>query len=273
MQRLVGLHIRYHQSPFELFEHAERLNIRTAQLFMHDETGRAAHLNDDSRKQFKKQRAATFDLLFAHGSYAINCADPRRIRHPILEHDIQLANSLGCTHLIVHAGSAPTLESGIDALARLINTFNKQQFDLKFVLENTAFKHPSIGSDIAHFSSLLEKIDKPEKILFCIDTAHAYAAGYDIASKMDDFILLLSKKIGIDHIALIHLNDTSVACASHIDLHAQLGHGLIGINALHRFATHNHLAPIPLILELPIVSASDEQQAIDLVKSWNKESL
>src|SRR5437667_347320 len=81
--------------------------------------------------------------------------------------------------------------------------------DITIVLENTCHGKLAVGSDILDFKVLLEKINKPERIGFCIDTAHAYSFGYDIADDQmqDDFIRLLESTIGIERIKLIHLND------------------------------------------------------------------
>ncbi len=268
MQRLVGLHIRYNKSPFEVLEHAAQLHTPIAQMFMHDEKGNTTHLNDADCKEFLKRRNELLAFLFAHGSYKINCADPQRTYHPALEHEIKLATALGCTHIILHQGATPDLEKGIDALARLANNFIKKKIDLNLVFENSAFGAPSLGGDISHFAKLLEKIDQPEKISFCIDTAHAHAAGYNLIDQQNDFIDLLESTIGFERIALIHLNDTTVDRGSNIDLHSQLDTGKIGIHALQTFAAHKQFAEIPLILELPILAIAEEQQALELINSW-----
>jgi len=268
MRHLVGLHIRYNKSPVEVVERATQLQVPIAQMFMYDENGTVPRLSDSDRNAFLKQRDALFDLLFAHGAYKINCADSERTYHPVLEREIKLAQSFGCTHMILHAGASPDLKKGIDALARLVNNFCKKKIDLKLVFENTAFAGPSIGSDITHFATLLQKIDRPEMISFCIDTAHAHAAGYNLVEKQNDFIHLLETTIGIERIALIHLNDTSAAVGSHIDLHGQLGQGVIGIEPLRSLTLNKKFTEIPLILELPVVTLTEEQQNLDLVNSW-----
>lgn len=268
MHRLVGLHIRYTQSPFEVLERAEQLHVPIAQMFMHDESGVAANLNDADRKEFVKKRTALFNYLVAHGSYKINCADPQRTYHPALEHEAKRAESFECTHMVLHAGASDDIEQGIDALARLAINFSRKHSNLKLVFENTAFAGPSLGGNIVHFAKLLEKLDKPEIVSFCIDTAHAHAAGYDIIDKQNEFFHQLESTIGMDRIALIHLNDTSVAQGSHEDVHEPFGDGKIGIETLRVFALNEKLAGIPLILELPVLPLAREQQTLDLVNSW-----
>lgn len=273
MYCLVGLHVRYTHSPFEVLERVQQLQMPIAQMFMHDEKGTPIRLSESERKEFTKHNRALLDLLFAHGSYKINCADPQRSYHPALEHEIKLASACGCSHLILHAGSSPDVEKGIDALARLANNFSKKKIELQLVVENSAFGAPSIGGDISHFAKLLEKVDQPDQLLFCIDSAHAHAAGYNLTDKQSDFVNLLETTIGLNRIALIHLNETLVERGSHIDLHAPLCQGAIGIDALRAFALNEKLAKIPLILELPLLTICEEKQALDLVNAWFEQGI
>lgn len=116
----------------------------------------------------------------------------------------------------------------------------------------------------------LKKIDQPERISFCIDTAHAHSYGYSIIDAHDQnmFITLLENSIGLQQIALLHLNDSYEKCGSRIDRHALIGQGTIGEQALHRFALHDKLKDIPFVLELPEISLEQERSLIEKLYHW-----
>jgi deoxyribonuclease-4 len=166
--------------------------------------------------------------------------------------------------------NAQNQEARIDSLARTLNTITKHEHDIIFVLENTVHTNKSVGSDLQDFYHLKQKLEFPERIAFCIDTAHAHAYGYNIIDMQQNFIDLIDQTMGISNLALIHLNDAMHERGSHIDKHAPLGKGCIGENALKSFALHPSLSSVPLILELPILSESQEHAALKKVKYWHQ---
>src|SRR5207244_2099203 len=112
--------------------------------------------------------------------------------------------------------------------------------------------------------------DDPDKIVFCIDTAHAYSYGYNLVDleSQKQFIHLIEECIGFKRVVLIHLNDTQEKLGSYIDKHALLGEGKIGLEPLKHFILHPHIINIPLILELPIVSEEEELTLLHKVAQW-----
>ena len=139
-------------------------------------------------------------------------------------------------------------------------------------MENTAHGNMSVGSDLQDFHQLLQKLDHPEKISFCIDTSHAHAFGYDIAdiTKHGEFIDLLDELIGLERIVLIHLNDTKEKCGSLIDRHDIVGQGKLGDSVLKHFIAQPRLAHIPVLMELPVLPEQEEIALLRKVISWDK---
>ncbi len=179
--------------------------------------------------------------------------------------------------MILHPGSAKgwgTKEAGIDQLARALNGLLAQECDITFVLENIAQAGMTIGGDLYDFKNLLEKIDRPEKLAFCIDTAHAHSYGYDLVTPagQDSFARIVSQTIGWDKVALVHLNDTQQACASHKDQHCALGQGIVGSLALRTFVGRAELRKKPFILELPDLPEEQELALLSLVREWRREA-
>jgi len=255
---------------------ALRLKMDLYQCFMVLQgTGTLIALDDNDVQAYLKVRREHFGDLYMHGSYWINLASISFAKHYSLQHELAIAKRLEFTHIVLHPGSAKGAQSrfeGIDAMARVINTTLRTEHSIKLVIENGAYGALSVGGDLTDFQLLLAKLDHPEKILFCIDTAHAHSYGYNLmgAAAQNEFVALLESTIGIDNISLIHLNDTNELCGSKSDRHEVLGKGLLGEDVLREFAMHDKLKHIPLLMELPTLSEADEQIILNTVRSWQK---
>jgi len=270
-KKRVGLHIRIQSSIVQLLERAEQLQLPFFQcFFVRQETGKLVGVSAQEIRYFLQFRRQHFQDLFCHGSYWINLASLENNGYLSLRREITLAKRLEFTHFLLHPGTAKgatNKSQGIDALAFSLNDILEKERDISIVLENTCHGKLAVGSDILDFKTLLEKIDKPERIGFCIDTAHAYSFGYNIANdhEQDNFISLLEQTIGIERIKLLHLNDSSDRLGSRVDRHAIIGEGKIGMSALTRFALHPSLQAIPLLLELPDLSVEKEQSILEMI--------
>jgi len=270
----VGAHIRMRSHLHELLERADALDLPFFQcFFVPQETGKLIQVSDDEARTFLQVRRARFGDLYCHASYWVNLSSLGNNGYPQLRREIILAKRLEFTHLVLHAGNAKGAlhkNEGIDALAIALNNLFKRERDITVLLENTCHSNLAVGSDIFDFQLLLEKIDRPERIGFCIDTAHAYSYGYDVATQegQTDFINVLDEAIGIERIKLIHLNDTVEKLGSFIDRHGVVGQGNIGEDALKRFAMHEALRTIPLLIESPELSVEQELVVLEKIRGW-----
>lgn len=271
--RQIGLHIRVTDTIIHAVDYAQQLQVPIFQCFLINQSNRKPLLIDHTiAEDFKKK--ATNQRLYVHGSYWINLAHHKKNGLSILQKEIMQAKQLGSEHIILHPGAAldaPSHSHGITTLARILNKIMSYERTITFVLENTAHAHKTIGSNLQDFHQLKQKLDFPERIRFCLDTAHAHAYGYNIAdiTKQEEFIQHLEKTIGIDAIALIHLNDSVYQHSSHMDKHATLGNGTIGQTALKSFVLHPRLAAIPLILELPVLPKAQDNAMLQMVRQWH----
>jgi deoxyribonuclease-4 len=218
-------------------------------------------------------RREKFGDLFAHISYRANLCMPNNSGLYILRKEIAIARRLEFTHVIVHPGSAKHCvdkRAGIEQLARTLNIITRRLRDIKIVLENTAHGNLSIGSDLNDFIELREHLEFPEKIKFCIDTAHAYSYGYNIVDNAGQaaFLDLIAHAIGFDSLALIHLNDTDQQLGSQIDRHVLMGQGNIGEEVLRRFIEHESLRSVPVVMESPLTEEIIEQTMYQRIMQW-----
>lgn len=271
MNREIGLHLRCNQSLLELIEKATRLELPLFQCFLRQQSGAMIQIPEQEITLFRTA-CCTFNKSFVHASYLINLAEPTFTHHPALKQELYWTRKLGFNHMVLHPGASATYAAGIDAIVRFLNSLTKSTKEIKFVLENVAFAAPSIGGSLEDLQAIHCKLDNPERVSFCIDTAHAYAYGYDIATENGRtlFINLLGTTLGYNNIALIHINDTQSTLGSRHDMHCHLGKGSIGAEPLKDFSLDKRLLHIPLILELPTLTEAEEKENLAIVKSWHK---
>ncbi len=272
--RHIGLHLRLKDSIIDAAARAVRLNTPIFQCFLVKQTsGHCIHVSEKTIVDLQKFWEQ-IHTVYIHGSYWINLAGLKPNGHRALTNEMELAKRLGCTNLILHPGSATKLsnhQQRIDALARIINEITKKEKAITFILENTAHGKASVGSNLEDFYHLKQKLDYPEQISFCIDTAHAHSYGYDLVDtkKRDEFISLVDQTMGIDNVKLIHLNDAAHERGTRIDKHALIGEGHIGQDALKAFISDPRLLQIPLILELPVLPEAEEDGMLQKIRDWH----
>lgn len=274
--RSIGLHLRVNRSLRDAAQRAIALELPIFQCFFIEQHSREFITVDTALiKEFNHWRNNYFDAVYVHASYFINLASSKYDAIKLFKRELDMARRLSCSHIILHPGAATGYKNkyeGIDELARSLNQVLKKERDVIIMLENTTHGKLSVGSDITDFSALKEKLDYPEYISFCIDTAHAYSYGYDLQdpNKRNQFIDLIEQAIGIKNVSLIHLNDTDQPCGSRIDKHASIGEGVIGEYALKQFALDPRLVHVPLILELPVLPEEQEDAMLQKIRTWHR---
>ena len=272
--RAFGLHLRLQDSFIALAQKAQSQALPIFQCFLiGQETQEPVRISDQDMELFKRDYRAHFSRLYLHASYWVNLSTVRHSHQRVFFKEREIAQMLSFTHMILHPGAATggsTKKDGIDALAIFLNKVCAQEHPIKLVLENTTHGGLSVGGDFKDFAYLLQKLDFPDRIFFCVDTAHAYSYGYDITTGAgrQDFMNELETTIGFERIVLLHLNDTREQLGSRIDRHATLGLGHIGTHALQAFVTEPRLQHADIILELPIMPEEQELEILHTIKTW-----
>jgi deoxyribonuclease-4 len=271
--RQIGLHLRVKTNLVDLAKSAIDLGLKIFQcFFVQQQTGLYLEPSHEEIKQFRAIRDKHFDTLYAHAAYWINLASANfNNTLYLLRQELALAGQLGFNALVVHPGSwtsQPSKAEGLQAIARVLNAVLEREDSMPIILENLAFGQKTIGSDFDDFKQLRAKFDKPEKIKFCVDTAHAFAYGYDIKTESEqrEFIDMLSNAVGLDSIHLLHVNDTQEQLGSKKDKHDILGEGSIGVAPLKLFINQPEMRDIPCILELPDVAVDVQRRCLKIIK-------
>lgn len=208
------------------------------------------------------RRDSPLGPVMSHGSYPVNLAavEPGKQQKSIatMEAELERCHQLGVELLNFHPGAhvGTGIEEGIGRIARALNGIcqrHPDKADVTLVLENVAGQGTTVGASFAELRGILERLDRPERFAICLDTAHAFGAGYDLASEAGweaawtDF----ERELGGERLAAFHLNDSAAAFDSRKDRHANLGHGHIGATAFHRVVREPRTRDRPMYLETP----------------------
>ena len=198
------------------------------------------------------------EAILPHDSYLINLGHPEpEKREKSLKAFIDEARrveQLGLLYLNFHPGShlkKISEEECLDLISDNVNFAIKETKSCIFVIETTAGQGSNLGYKFEHLAYIIDKIEDKERIGVCIDTAHIFAAGYDIRTKetyeatMKEF----DEIVGFKFLKGMHINDSKAKFASRVDRHHSLGKGEIGINAFKFIMQDKRINNIPLILE------------------------
>ena len=211
---------------------------------------------------FANEMAAnSFACVFGHTGYLINLgasASENRDRSiKSLIQEIQLATQLGLPFLVLHPGAH--LGTGEAAGLRQITAGLDDVFTatrkspVRIALENTAGQGTYIGNRIEHLAAVFDRMKKPERLGVCLDTAHLFAAGYDIRTpkNWNAVIHQVGSLIGLKRILAFHLNDSKTDLGSRVDRHEHIGKGKIGKEAFRHIVNDARFKNLPGCLETP----------------------
>lgn len=267
----LGLHLRVTDSLVSVAKQAIAFELPYFQAFLVTQQKNGALIipSEIEITQFRKLCEKRFSQLYAHATFWLNLADPAHSSLDGLWRQVMLAQRLGFTHLIVHPGScgSATKQEGIEMVARTLNQLYKKETTITILLENTAHGNRAVGSDLADLVQMRNLLDKPERVQFCIDTAHAHAYGYDLIT-MAPFLALLDTIIGMENIGLLHLNDASDVVGSCKDRHAIVGEGMIGHAPLTMVYRQWCAREMPIIIEPPVMSDGELKRLYEKVCGW-----
>jgi deoxyribonuclease IV len=276
MKSRFGLHIRLKNSLSDAMAKVQRLQHRFFQTVLMLQSKQFLNLTDEQIEEFAQFRKAHCDYVFVHGAYWSNLTDTQSRGFYSLQREIELAEKLACTHIVIHPGSFAqdlTSQQRVDRIVHAVKILLQDSSNIIILLENSPHKDKSFSCSIAEFGLLFKKLAGVDRVKMCVDTAHAYVAGYDIstAHKVDAFVKDLVTAVGSENIGLLHCNDTKKPCGSFLDEHAVIEYGNIGMEALYHFVHHPDLQDIPVIFELPAI---DESLEVDIIEQFeNMEKL
>ncbi len=198
--------------------------------------------------------------ILPHDSYLINLCHPEknkldRSRAAFID-EMKRCEALGLQFLNFHPGShlqKISEKETIKRIAESINLAHKKTEYLTTVLENTAGQGSNIGFNFKQLAEIIEKVKDHERIGVCLDTAHAFAAGYDLRTEdtFTETFAIFQKYVGFEFLKGMHLNDSKKYLGTRVDRHASIGEGFIGKKLFKLLMNDDRFDDIPLILETP----------------------
>jgi deoxyribonuclease IV len=221
--------------------------------------------------------------LVIHDSYLINLAsNDSVIRDNSLRAftgELERALLIGAEYLVAHPGNYKglTLEQGIFNVAeglvlawRAADAMLKRKPKLSILLENTVGAGAQLGSRLQELATIRELAGQYVEIPigYCLDTCHCYVSGFDIAHEhgLTKLIEAAAGSLGLEHVPLIHANDAKATLNSHVDRHANIGEGNIGVEGFRRILNHPRLREKAFILETPVDKPGDDLRNVTALK-------
>ena len=199
--------------------------------------------------------------VFAHANYLINLAATNPQFHAnslrALSEELIRADQLQLPFLVLHpgahlgAGEEAGLERIIESIDRVLSGIPK--IKTRIALETTAGQGSCLGSKFEHLAYIISRVREPQRLCICLDTAHIFAAGYDIGSEegIRKTFREFDRVIGRDRLAAIHVNDSKAVRGSRVDRHEHIGKGKIGLEAFRFIMRDRRFRKIPKVLETP----------------------
>ncbi|OYD17501.1 hypothetical protein CH333_00755 [candidate division WOR-3 bacterium JGI_Cruoil_03_44_89] len=272
-----GFHISISGGFGKVVQRAEARGCETIQLFSRNPRGwRYSPLKEPQVNKFVKDRETSgIDPLFIHLPYLPNLASPKpdllRISTFALEEELRRAKILGAGFVVAHMGARlnSSIEEAVSRIADSINTaFNGVGNNVILLLENTAGEGTEVGDSFSVMRSVLEAIDDKDRVGVCLDTAHAFEAGYNLSTKegLNDILEEFDDTIGLNRLYLLHLNDSKTPLGSHRDRHWHIGEGYIGLEGFRNIVNHPLLMHLPGIMETPRRGDEDDVRNMTTVR-------
>lgn len=237
----------YGANVFMLYTGAPQ-NTRRKEIF---------ELNIDAGWEYAHEHG--INEIVVHAPYIINLANTVKpetyeLAVEFLEKEIVRTAAMKSRILVLHPGSHVNAgeQAGIAQIVKGLNTvLNQNDDDVFIALETMAGKGSEIGRSFEELKAIYDGVDRKERLRVCFDTCHVNDAGYDIVNHYDEVFAEFDRVIGLEQIAVFHVNDSLNPLGAHKDRHANIGKGTIGYDTLHRLVHDENFVNVPKILETP----------------------
>ena len=206
-----------------------------------------------------------------HSAYLVNLATPkddlREKSVASMQAEVDAANMLGVEYVNVHLGAhtGAGVEGGLDNAASALDELDVPD-GVTVLVESDAGSGTKLGGEFEHLAAVLDRSEQALSI--CLDTAHAFSAGYDLSTPgaVEETLAEFDDVVGLDALACVHLNDSRHACGTNKDEHAHIGEGEIGEDGMYAFVNHDAIRDVPLVLETPTEDGKGFAWNVDRVR-------
>ena len=276
----IGCHVSASGSVDKAVDNAVERNCSAFQIFTR--SPRSWHAKDltkeviDAFKSKLKDSKIDRFAICAHMPYLPNLATPKDDAFEksvnTLINEVERCAQLGIPYLVTHLGShlGTGEEAGIKKLVEGLTKAGQTKNDVMILLENTAGQKNSVGSDFKQLGEIFKQLKPGKKFGVCIDTCHAFVAGYDLrtAEKVKKTFKEFDKHVGIENLKILHLNDARGELGCNLDRHYHLGLGGIGEEGIKSVVKFANKKKIPIILETPIDDDRDDFENVKIAQGY-----
>lgn len=271
----IGCHLSVSKGFLHMGQEAVSIGANTFQFFSRNPRGGNVKPIDEKDKESYIKYAAKNGIktVLAHAPYTLNpCSKDEGLREfaeNTMSDDLERLSWVpGCMYNF-HPGSHVGLgsETGIILISDMLNrVLDRDKGDVKVLLETMAGKGSEVGRNFTELRTIIDKVERKDRIGVCMDTCHVYDAGYDIVNEPQKVLKEFDEIIGAERLMALHINDSMYGFESHKDRHAAIGEGKIGTEAFEKFINMPVLKGLPCYLETPNELSGYEKE-IALLKS------
>lgn len=275
---LFGVHVSIGKGLAAAVEAAEKLGCDCFQIFAGNPRGWARKPWPPERvKEYKERyQASSLWPVVVHLSYLPNPAtgDDELYAKSIqaLEEDYRRAVEISADFMVVHPGNGGEDQSKEEALHRVAcgvkTVLSRVPGETILLLENQAGGGREVGGRIADLGLILKEIGEEERTGICLDTCHAFAAGYELRTKagLEELFSEIDQSLGLSRLRLLHLNDSVGEKGAHFDRHTHIGEGKIGLQGFELFLLDQRVSGRAGILETPRSSDEDDRRNLAVLR-------
>jgi deoxyribonuclease-4 len=260
----VGAHASVAGGVHNAVDEQREFGGNCGQIFSHSpQVWQEPNIDPDNATQFRDASAAgDIGPWVIHASYLVNLATPkddlREKSVASMQREVDAAETLGIEYVNVHLGAhtGAGVEGGLDNAASALDELEVPE-GVTVLVESDAGSGTKLGGEFEHLRTVLDRSGQDLEV--CLDTAHAFAAGYDLSTPegVEETIAEFDDVVGLENLACVHLNDSKHECGTNKDEHAHVGEGLIGEAGMRAFVNHETIRDVPLVLETPTEDGKD----------------
>lgn len=261
---LLGAHMSISGGVSTALDRATSIGCNAVQIFTKNNRQWAGPPVDreDVARWHREMPQQQIEYAVSHASYLINLASPKdslwQKSQAAHADELARAHAYGVPHVVLHPGAhtGSGIDAGIDRIARALDQIHiilPECRDSLTLLEIMAGQGTTIGHTFEQLRSIIDLVDDSSRVGVCLDTCHAFAAGYDIRTETGyaNVMAEMADKLGIDCVKCWHFNDSKGALGSHLDRHVHIGQGEIGSSGFAHILNDPTWASIAMLLETP----------------------
>ena len=272
---LLGAHVSIEGGVHKSIGRGMQLGCTAIQIFTKNATQwKSRPLTEDVIEEFKDRRDSADMYVVAHDSYLINLGSPEDglWKRSILAfiQELERAEQLDITYVVMHPGAHKGAgeKEGIGRIITALDTILKETngYQVGILVENTAGQGTAVGHRFEHVAEIISDVNQPERMGACVDTCHAFAAGYDMRTE-DSYQATMEQldgTIGFNQLKVLHLNDCKKDLAQRVDRHEHIGKGYLGLEPFRFIMNDPRFNHVPKLIETPKRSGFTDMDPVNL---------